>query len=82
VVFNLELRPSEGREPFQEWLREDILCTQLHYICFAGVLDAVRWVVTGCCNGSRYKKGWKPQVEHIHRLLFCSNKHFIFKRLL
>jgi len=39
-------------------LRVDILCTQLHYICFTGVLDAVRWVVAGCYNnGSRYKKG-------------------------
>jgi len=34
-----------------------ILCTQLHYICFTGVLDAVRWVVAGYYNGSQYKKG-------------------------
>jgi len=29
-------------------LRIDISYTQLDYICFTGVLDAVRWVVAGC----------------------------------
>jgi len=23
-------------------------------------LDVGRWVIVGCYNGSRYKKGWKP----------------------
>jgi len=40
------------------------------------------WVVAGCYNGSRYKKGWKPLIAFIRHLLFCSNKLFFFKRLL
>ena len=59
MVFNLELPPSEGREPLLGGVasRYCILCTQLHCICFAGVLDVVCWVVAGCYNRSRYKKG-------------------------
>ena len=45
------------REPFLEGSRADILCTLLHYICFVGVLDGGRWVIVGCYNGPRYKKG-------------------------
>jgi len=45
--------------------RVDILCAQLHYICFTAVLDVVRWVVAGCYNGLRYKKSWKPLIEYI-----------------
>jgi len=33
-----------------------------YYIFFSRVLDWGRWVIVGCCNGSRYKKRWKPLI--------------------
>jgi len=51
-----------GREPFLEMSRVDILCThtQLCYIFFIRVLNGNRWLIVGCYNGSMYKLGWKP----------------------
>ena len=48
---------QRGHETFLEGLRVDFSCTRLSYICFIRVLDGGRWVMVGCYNGSRYKKG-------------------------
>ena len=50
-------RRNNGFQPGGSWA--DILCTQMHYICFILVLDAGCWVRMGCYNGSLYKKRLK-----------------------
>jgi len=42
----------------------DILYTQLYFMCFIPILDGGHWVVANCCNGSRYKKGWKSLIQN------------------
>jgi len=39
---------KRGYEPFLDRWSVDILCTQLHYICFIRVLDGGRWDIVGC----------------------------------
>ena len=68
VVSNLRLRHPQGS-------RVDILCTQLYYVCFIGVLDEGCWAIVGCYNGSRYKKGWKPLI---YTVSLANRKHLFF----
>jgi len=52
--------PQRGCESVLDGSRIDILSTQLYYICFIRVIHGGLWVILGCFNRSRCKKGWKP----------------------
>ena len=53
---------------FEEGLRVDILCTQLHYICFTGILDVVCWVVAGCYNdrGTKTVENYRSSTSAVY----------------
>jgi len=38
----------------------DSFRTQLSYLCFTRALGESRWLIVGCYDGSRHKKGRKP----------------------